>query len=220
MGKSNREILEENKHNYVNKGYITSEGYTIRVLNYNGANDIEIQFDGGHIIKSKLERIKSGNIKNPFHPSVYGVGYLGIGLFKAHIGVTATKVYKVWSGMLERCYSEKYHIKKPSYKTVTVCGEWECFQVFAEWFQLNYTEGFELDKDTLIKGNKMYSPETCCFVPQQINEIFKTSASNNDINFLRFYKMTKKQYIIKLANEYKNHITEACYLALINFNYE
>jgi hypothetical protein len=32
--------------------------------------------------------------------------------------------------------------------------------------------------------------------------------------------MTKKEYIFKLANEYKNDITKDCYLILINYNYE
>ena len=30
----------------------------------------------------------------------------------------------------------------------------------------------ELDKDILVKGNKIYSPETCIYMPQTINTLF------------------------------------------------
>ena len=33
----------------------------------------------------------------------------------------------------------------------------------------------QLDKDILNKGNKIYSPETCVFVPQRINNLFTKS---------------------------------------------
>jgi hypothetical protein len=38
-----------------------------------------------------------------------------------------------------------------------------------------------LDKDILFKGNKIYSPETCVFVPSDINILFtKTNAKRGD----------------------------------------
>ena len=54
----------------------------------------------------------------------------------------------------------------------TVDERWHNFQNFAEWYYDNYIEGYHLDKDILFKGNKIYSPETCCFVPQEINKLF------------------------------------------------
>ena len=83
--------------------------------------------------------------------------------------------------MIERCYSEKYHIKNPIYKECDVYDKWKCFQNFAEWFNLNYNYEFmsewELDKDILQKGNKIYSPETCCFVPKEINMLLSFNKS-------------------------------------------
>ena len=65
--------------------------------------------------------------------------------------------------------------KQPSYIGCLVDEEWHNFQNFAEWFEDNYVEGWHLDKDILIKGNKIYSPETCCFVPLEINSLFTKS---------------------------------------------
>lgn len=62
---------------------------------------------------------------------------------------------------------------KPTYEGCTVCDEWLYFSNFKKWFDENYIEGFQLDKDIIIRGNKVYSPQTCCFVPKEINIISK-----------------------------------------------
>lgn len=78
--------------------------------------------------------------------------------------------------MMRRAYSDQFHTKSPSYKEVTVCEEWHNFQNFAKWYDENYYEvegeRMELDKDILVKGNKIYSPKKCIFVPQRINILF------------------------------------------------
>ena len=81
-----------------------------------------------------------------------------------------TTVYSIWNGMLRRCYSDVELRKKPSYKGVTVCKEWHKLSNFKKWFDENYIEGYQLDKDILANGDsKVYSPETCCFIPAQLN---------------------------------------------------
>lgn len=79
--------------------------------------------------------------------------------------------YKVWRSMIERCYSNKYQERQPTYVGCEVCNEWLYFSNFKKWFEENYVDGYALDKDILIKGNKVYSPQTCCFVPQEINKL-------------------------------------------------
>ena len=78
--------------------------------------------------------------------------------------------------MVQRCYDEKYHNKRISYKDCTVCDEWLCFQNFAQWYDNNYyeidNEKMHLDKDILHKNNKIYSPDNCIFVPEHINTLF------------------------------------------------
>lgn len=85
--------------------------------------------------------------------------------------------YKQWSGMIHRCYDGK----EVNYVDCSVCDEWLTYSNFLEWHNNNYVEGWELDKDLLHKGNRVYSPETCCFVPQEINSaLTKTNAKRGE----------------------------------------
>jgi hypothetical protein len=116
-----------------------------------------------------------GTLLNPYHPTVYGIGYLGVGQYKGQTDKVRSKIYNAWKKILERAYSEKLHLRKPTYKGVTVCDEWCNFQIFAEWVESNYKtymKDWQLDKDILIKGNKIYSPEMCRFVPPTVNNLF------------------------------------------------
>lgn len=90
------------------------------------------------------------------------------------------KSYSVWRGMLDRCYDEKFQDQYPSYKGCFVCNEWLFYSNFEIWYNKNIPDKvnrWELDKDILIQGNKEYSPDTCCFVPQEINSMFTFSNS-------------------------------------------
>lgn len=89
------------------------------------------------------------------------------------------KSYLCWLHMIERCYSTMLHIRRPNYIGCTVCDEWLYFSNFKKWYDENYREGFDLDKDILVEGNKVYSPETCRFVPQYINKILNNHSNNN-----------------------------------------
>jgi len=79
--------------------------------------------------------------------------------------------YLVWSNMLERCYSEKLHERRPTYKGCTVVEEWKLFSNFKLWMDTHQWEGKQLDKDILLEGNKLYSPDTCAFVDANTNKI-------------------------------------------------
>lgn len=83
-----------------------------------------------------------------------------------------TQAYKIWKHILTRCYNKKFHTKEPTYSKCIVCDEWLLFSNFKIWFDVHYVNGWELDKDILVKGNKVYSPQTCCFVPHEINGMF------------------------------------------------
>lgn len=93
-------------------------------------------------------------------------------VYKTKINNKITKEYQTWINIFKRCYNKTYQEKHPSYNNCIVDNEWHNFQNFAKWFEENYIDGYQLDKDILVKGNKIYSPETCCFVPQEINSLF------------------------------------------------
>lgn len=154
--------------------YVTNEGYEVEIVKYNSSLSCDIKFDNGIIIKDlNYHQIKNGQVKNPYHKSVYNIGFIGVGEYKAHIKRKPTKAYDSWIGMLRRCYSNKSLAKRPTYKDVTVCEEWHNFQNFAEWFEVNYKDGLHLDKDLLSKHEKIYSPETCCFLTISENSRLK-----------------------------------------------
>lgn len=71
--------------------------------------------------------------------------------------------------MLARAYCKKYHVTHPTYSDVTVCKEWHSFSVFRTWWLANYREGWQLDKDLLVVGNREYGPDACIYIPQIIN---------------------------------------------------
>lgn len=77
--------------------------------------------------------------------------------------------YATWVDMLKRGYSEGLKSRYPSYLGVTVCDEWLTFSNFKGWMQQQSWEGKQLDKDLLIRGNKIYSPDTCVFVSKLVN---------------------------------------------------
>lgn len=92
--------------------------------------------------------------------------------------------YKTWKGMIFRCYDEKELKTHPSYKDCSVCKEWLYFSNFKKWFddpQNGYINGYMLDKDILCAGNRIYSPETCCFVPNEINILVRKAYDNKDL---------------------------------------
>ena len=77
--------------------------------------------------------------------------------------------YKKWIHMLERCNDQKLHLKYPTYKDCQIVPEWLIFSTFKSWMETQDWEGKHLDKDLLIKGNKVYGPDTCIFLDANIN---------------------------------------------------
>ena len=113
---------------------------------------------------------------------VYGVGindadyvvqkfeYLGrVDGKKKQKKVWVCPYYKVWTGMLERCYSAKFQERRPTYKGCIVSEEWLTFSNFKAWMEKQDFEGKQLDKDLLFEGNKVYSAGTCVFVTRMVN---------------------------------------------------
>lgn len=85
---------------------------------------------------------------------------------------TGCRYYIRWLNMLTRCFSENYHSMKPTYTDCYVCEEWKYFSNFKKWVDSQPNRDWmncELDKDLLVDGNKVYSPDTCVFISRQVN---------------------------------------------------
>lgn len=147
------------------------------IIEYNNANNIVVEFENGYKKSTAYKEFKLGNIKSPYDKTIYGIGYIGEGDYFPYMNKIPTRAYKYWNSMILRCYDKKYTKDKPTYEDKSVCEEWHNFQNFAKWFDENYYEcnnekEMQLDKDILFKGNKVYSPDTCVFVPNRINALF------------------------------------------------
>lgn len=102
---------------------------------------------------------------------VQGVG-INNGKYTATVDGKVRKEYELWKDMLERCYSENYHKKKPTYLGCTVSDNFKHYAYFFEWCQTQTgfnASGYTLDKDLIIKGNKIYSEDNCVFIPNELN---------------------------------------------------
>lgn len=109
------------------------------------------------------------------------------------------KAYRTWTDMLSRCYNPTMLNRFPTYNDVSVSEEWHTFSNFNKWFNENFIEGYDLDKDLLVKGNKIYSAETCCFIPHKINcTINRCQRSRGSLPIGVHYDKARKKYISAL----------------------
>ena len=165
----------------VGKVYKSKLSGDFKILKYNNKTSVEILFlKTGYETVARLGNIKSGGVKDPYSPSVYGVGITGT-KYPSTISGRNTKEYDLWKSMLRRCYSDNSKNKYPTYEGCEVSDNFKSYEYFYEWchkqvgFDVN---GFELDKDLLIKGNKLYSEDSCVFIPKEINlMLIKCTAS-------------------------------------------
>lgn len=131
---------------------------------------VVIRFDNTNTeVEVFVNNMKNGNIKDFNKPIINNIGY--IGRKRSSINIKSYS-YILWRNLIARCYDENIQSKRPTYKGCRVCKEWHNFTVFEEWFNKHYIDEYCLDKDILFKGNKLYSPKTCCFVPNEINVLF------------------------------------------------
>lgn len=136
---------------------------------------IEWQDEFKHRQIARPNRVMNGKVYNPYFRYTFGIGYVGFGKYPPSKN---EKLYSLWRSIFTRCYNKDYHKDKPTYIGCTVSDVWHNFQNFAEWCESQSGYGlkdYELDKDLLLRGNKIYGPEYCCFVPSYVNSIFSLS---------------------------------------------
>lgn len=85
--------------------------------------------------------------------------------------------YGAWTRMIERCFSEASLKRNPQYAGVSICQEWSLFSEFEKWSIKNFRLGWTLDKDVIDLSGILYSPRTCCYLPQEVNKSILDSGS-------------------------------------------
>ncbi|MFR9720477.1 hypothetical protein ACL00X_14065 [Aeromonas diversa] len=133
--------------------------------------------------KNQQAKIIENQVKRKYFKSkrLYGIGLCDIDFpvsMRFEGGVTVYHpAYTCWQNMLKRCF---YNRNTTKYNPATVCEAWLHFSNFLVWWKWNYIDGFELDKDFgsfVMFGTheqKLYSPETCQFIPKWMNLIHRT----------------------------------------------
>ena len=156
------------------------QGCLMKIIKYNNTIDIVVEFQDKYkaTVKTRYAHFINGSVRNPYFADVFGVGILG-DKYPSWKNGKATREYAAWKRILQRCFDDNYQKAQPTYKGSMVCEDWLLFENFYEWLhsQSNFNKWYNgkrwaLDKDILIKGNKIYSPETCCLVPQNVNGLF------------------------------------------------
>ena len=177
-----------------------------KILKYNDSRNVEIQFlKTGYRKVAEMKEVRSGEVKDPYSPSVFGVGIVGTE-YPITVNGVLTKEYVLWNSMLQRCYSDAYRKKRPTYEGCEVSDNFKSYEYFYEWChkQIGFSnEGnenpFHLDKDLLIKGNKVYSEDTCVFIPAEINTLLIKCASARGEHLIGVsWHKTRKAFVAKV----------------------
>ena len=250
--------LEKCKTYYEGRVFKTNKCGDIVIISYLNTTNVIVQFlNTGARTKTCTGDILNGYVKDVFAPNIHNKGYLG-----CHDANVTRKnppeSYTVWLDMIRRCCCETYKQKKPHYMSSVVDARFESYFNYRSWCEKQVGFGckdekgrpFALDKDILIKGNKLYSEDTCCFVPQEINALFvKTDKSRGEypigVSFhksrgmlratcnnkhlghfntaeqaFQAYKTAKEAYVKEVANRWKDQIDPRVYNALIEYKVE
>ena len=156
----------------VGSTFIANSGDVVKIVHYYSSREVLVRFvETYYETLTNSANLLAGKVKDYTKPTVYGVGVLG----ESYKSYRCKKSYNTWVSMLQRCYSEVWHKRQPTYLDCEVCEEWQDYPKFKEWFDINYKEGCELDKD--LSGKKIYSPDNCIFIPKQLNRHLATLKS-------------------------------------------
>ena len=197
--------LKENRIGEVSYTKYGTKAVIIEYVNYNKVL-VEFQDQYKYSYYTSYLNFQKGMLTNPYecrNKNGNGIGFIGVGKYnsKEH-----KEAYQKWKAILDRCIRNDYSNKAiSSYKDCTVCEEWLNFQYFAKWFYENKypcNDPLCVDKDILVHGNKLYSPDTCLLVPQRINLLFVKEKGRRGSLPIGVYK-EKNTYISSITKLYK-----------------
>ena len=198
-----KSLNDVNRKDCVGKVCKSLNSGDFKIVKYNNSKDVEIQFlKTGYETTVQLINIKSGSIKDPYSPSVYSIGILGT-KYPPKVSGVQTKEYTLWKNMLKRCYSDGSKKQRPTYEGCKVSENFKHYEYFYEWCnkQIGFNnKDWHLDKDLLVKGNKVYSEDTCVFIPNEINSLLtKRTASRGEYLIGVSWSETNKAFIAMVS---------------------
>ena len=171
------------------------------IVEYNSSRDVIVEFQDEYKyrVHTSYKNFKNGTVRNVYDRSVYNIGMFGEGKYDR---VNYLKLYNTWQHMLRRCYDPYTLNNDMSYIDCFVDERFHNLQDFGEWFEENYYEVNDemmcLDKDILYKNNKIYSPETCIFVPERINKLFiRNISQRKDLPMGIQYRDDRNKYVAR-----------------------
>ena len=224
------------------------------VTKYINSQDVRVKFVvTGYETTTKASNVIAGSVKDRLLPTVHGIGITGDS--QVRVDGKHTKEYRLWNNMLKRCYSVGCQKVRPTYIDCSISENFRYLQYFKEWCnnQIGFNsvdekgKPFALDKDILVKGNRVYNEDVCVFVPQEVNLLFTkrdksrgeypigvsfhksrgmlTATLNNKYlgyfntaeQAFQVYKTDKEAYIKEVANKWKDKIDPKVYEALMNY---
>lgn len=194
---------------HLNEEKLNNQGSPMRIVEYIDNRNIVVEFQDEYRIRVKTTygNFKLGSVRNPYAPTVCGVGISGNKYPIVENG-KPSKEYNMWHNIISRCYSDRVKNLQPAYTNVSCCDEWLLFENFYEWLhdQPNFEKWdngsrWAIDKDILSKGNKVYSSENCCLIPQNVNCLFlKREAERGEYPIGVHY--TKDGFVARCRNPF------------------
>lgn len=194
----------------------TIDKYLGKVFPSNNYGDVEVieVLEGS---KLKVKFLNTGNIRVYDTVSVtrkemrdveaFPVYTTGIQDIKGYLvkGQPKPKDYSVWNGVRQRCYNLNCRGSLPTYEGCTMSDDFLVFSKFKEWYNNQIgcdQEDWHIDKDLLVKGNKVYSAETCVLLPKQINSaIVIHNRGSNNFPMGVIYNSTKTRYRARIQRK-------------------
>ena len=171
----------------IGKEYISKFCGKFKVIDREGYRGTKLYYivkflKTGYVTSARYDTIETGNINDPYYPKILGVACLGEPKNGTPLNMS---MYDRWRNMINRCYdiyNEYYYAYGGA--GVTVCQRWLCYANYIEDIPNlpGYSDminnphiKYHLDKDILQQGvpsnKKVYSPQTCMFVPIFENSI-------------------------------------------------
>ena len=201
--------MQKLKDKYEGCTFQTNCSGEIIVLEYLNAHKVLIKF----LKTGKEKYVAMSNIKR-------GSVFDKAPIFKNNVGVSDIpsreniQAYYLWNGMLKRCYNTDKMERNPSYHDCEVVGDFIYFSKFLKWCEQQKgfgQKGFELDKDILVKGNKIYSEDTCCFVPKDLNVILTHRRKDKGLCPVGVYHNKRTNKYIAQISKFKKVTHLGCF---------